>query len=88
MRKLAIANKWDKAIWAPRLPAVLTSKAQEAYARLSLADSQDYETIKVAIFKKYELWAETYQRKFRKCKKVSGDFHREWATRLRILLDG
>ena len=85
--KLAIANKWDKAIWAPRLAAVLTGKAQEAYSRLSLEDSQDYETIKVAILKKYELSAETYQRKFITCKKMSGDSHREWATRLRLLLD-
>ena len=31
--------------------------------------------------------AETYRRKFRTCKKMSGDSHREWATRLRLLLD-
>ena len=59
-KKLAIANKWGKAIWAPRLAAVLMGKAQEAYSRLSLADLQDYETIKVAILKKYELSPETY----------------------------
>ena len=75
--KLATANGWDKTIWAPRFGAVLTGKAQEAYSRLSLEDSKDYEKIKSAILRKYELSAEAYRRKFRFCKKKSDETFRE-----------
>ena len=85
--KLATANGWDKTIWAPRFGAVLTGKAQEAYSRLSLEDSKDYEKIKSAILRKYELSAEAYRRKFRFCKRKSDETFREWSNRLTLLYD-
>lgn len=47
------------------LQCVLTSKAQEAYAALSLEDCKVYDRIKSAVLKAYELVPEAYRQRFR-----------------------
>ena len=74
-------------VWAPHFVAFLTGKAQKAYSRLSLENSKDFEIIKSAILRKYELSAEIYRRKFRFCKKKGDETFREWSNPLTLLYD-
>lgn len=52
------------------LQCILTGRAQEAYS-VCREDGLDYETVKVAVFKAYELVPEANRQKFRKW--VKGD---------------
>ena len=59
----------------------LVGKAQVAYSCLSVEDSSDYDAIKKAILKAYELVPEAYRQKFRELRKGESqtyvDFARE-----------
>ena len=53
--RIARANKWNTNTWAPRLAALLTGKAREAYVRMNLIASGDYHELCAAIHERYDL---------------------------------
>ncbi|KAF7643615.1 hypothetical protein LDENG_00236320, partial [Lucifuga dentata] len=53
--RVATKLKWPKDVWPLLLQCVFTGKAQEAYAALSLEVSLDYDKVKVAVLRSYEL---------------------------------
>ena len=53
--KYAVANKWDRSIWAAYLSALLKGRALEVYDRLSVADANDYEKLKDALLKNFDM---------------------------------
>ncbi|CAC5380409.1 unnamed protein product [Mytilus coruscus] len=65
--KLATLHKWAKSEWPVRIVPLLSGKALEAYSRLSDADGGNYDKIKDAILKRYELTAEAYWEKISVC---------------------
>ena len=71
--------------WTFKLAPQLTGKAQQAYAALSIDESQDYEALKAAILRRYNINEETYRRQFRSAKLKKEETPRELATRLRDL---
>jgi hypothetical protein len=79
--RLAKLHKWPKAEWAVRLVRQLTGKAMDSYARLREGESNDYDIIKKAILKRYDLTASTYRDKFRSCKQEPNETFREFYTR-------
>jgi hypothetical protein len=66
--RLAKLHKWHKTEWALRLIPQLTGKALDTYARLGEGSTNDYDVIKKAILKRYDLTASMYKDKFRGCK--------------------
>ncbi|XP_062603532.1 uncharacterized protein LOC134265323 [Saccostrea cucullata] len=79
--RLAILHKWDKSEWALRLVPQLTGKALDTYARLGDGEASDYEVIKQAILKRYNLTASTYKDKFRGCRQYPTETFREFHSR-------
>ena len=55
----------DKTRWVLLLQSVLVGKTQEIYGSLSVEQSSNYEQVKEAILKAYELVPEAYRQKFR-----------------------
>ena len=53
--KVADSLNWPKESWVLLLQNVLVGKAQEIYGSLSVEQSSNYEHVKEAIFKAYEL---------------------------------
>ena len=53
--KYAVANKWDRSIWAAYLSALLKGRTLEVYDRLSVADANDYEKLKDALLKNFDM---------------------------------
>ena len=51
--------------WPFSLAPQLTGKAQQAYAVLSPDDAEDYERVKSAILRCYNINEETYRQRFR-----------------------
>ncbi|XP_078694909.1 uncharacterized protein LOC144923898 [Branchiostoma floridae x Branchiostoma belcheri] len=84
--RLATANGWPKSKWAPKLAALLSGKAREAFVQLSENDSMDYDKVKLAIYAKYELTAEEYRRRFRTSRKQPTDSYKEWLCQLNVCL--
>ena len=83
--KVASSLEWPKEHWSLMLQSVISGKAQEAYAALSADDSKDYDTVKAALLKAYELVPEAYRQKFRECRKQYSETFVEFAHRKELL---
>ncbi|XP_062585038.1 uncharacterized protein LOC134246689 [Saccostrea cucullata] len=79
--KIAGLQKWDQSQWAVRLVPMLSGKALEAYSRLSDEDSDNYDAIKTAILKRYELTSEAYRDKFRQCRQSNDESFKDFVVR-------
>ncbi|XP_059806421.1 trichohyalin-like [Hypanus sabinus] len=68
--KVAVNQKWPRDQWVALIQSVLKGKAQQAYAALSMEEeeSENYEKVKEAILRAYELVPEVYRQKFRNFK--------------------
>ncbi|XP_062594005.1 uncharacterized protein LOC134255486 [Saccostrea cucullata] len=85
--KIAGLQKWHKSQWAIRLVPMLAGKVLEAYSRLSDADSDNYEIIKTAILKRYELTSEDYREKFRQGKQSNDESFKDFVVRVERYLN-
>ena len=77
--KVADSLNWPKESWVLLLQSVLVGKAQEIYGSLSVEQSSNYEHVKEAILKAYELVPEAYRQKFRNYLKFGSKTHVEFA---------
>ena len=85
--KLANLHKWKKAEWAVRLIPLLSGKALEAYSRLPVEVSDDYDVIKNAILERYKLTSEAYRMRFRNATQKSDESYKEYRIRIETDLD-
>ena len=53
--KYATANEWKKSVWAAYLSALLKRRALDVYDRLSVDDAADYEQLKEALLKNFDM---------------------------------
>lgn len=63
--RIAVACRWPKVDWVFRLLPLLTGKARGAYVHMDIDDVHEYEKVKTAILKKYDINPETYRQRFR-----------------------
>ena len=77
--KVADSLNWPRESWVLLLQSVLVGKAQEIYGSLSVEQSSNYEHVKEAILKAYELVPEAYRQKFRNYLKYDSKTHVEFA---------
>ena len=85
--KYAVANKWDRSIWAAYLSALLKGRALEVYDRLSVADANDYEKLKDALLKNFDMTERGFRRKFRNDRPDRSETFIQFGSRLRSYLD-
>lgn len=79
--------KWPKDVWPLLLQSVLTGKAQDAYASMAPAACLDYDQVKSAVRRAYELVPEAYRQKFRRLKKRDGQTFCEFGIKKEALFD-
>lgn len=84
--KIANVYNWSRDQWPARVVPSLAGKALEAYARMNEEDSKDYDKIKKAILKKYELTSDSYRDKFRATVQRHDENFREYRDRVENLL--
>ena len=58
--RTALNLEWPRECWSMLLQTVLTGKAQRAYATLPTENCADYELVKTAVLKSFELVPEAY----------------------------
>ena len=85
--KIASSLEWPKEVWTLLLQSVLLGKAREAYSALSVDHSSDYNVVKSAILKFYELVPEAYHQKFQSSKKSEPQMYVEFARVKETLFD-
>lgn len=85
--RIASTLHWPKEVWPLLLQCKLTGKAQDVCATLSVEDSVNYEVVKAAILRTYELVPEAYRQRFRSHKKNSSQTFVEFAREKGILFD-
>lgn len=77
--KIALSSRWPKEYWTVLLQFVLVGKAQDIYMCMPVDDCDDYEKVKSAILKGYELVPEAYRLKFRSLRKTDSQNYLEFA---------
>lgn len=80
--RIAEARGWPNKERTLLLQCVLTGRAQEVYSSLPLSDCNDYDIVKAAVLKSYELVPEAYRQKFRTLSRGVNVAHVEVAREL------
>lgn len=78
---------WTQEISARKLAQSVRGKARVAFSRMPLADTTSYDKIKLAILKCYDLTSDSLRKKFRSCRRLTDETHREWTIRSESMLD-
>ena len=80
--RVATSLGWPKKVWTLLLQCVLTGKAQKVYSSLTPEEGLDFDIVKSAILRSYELVPEAYRQKFRSLrdKKSEGQTWVEFAS--------
>ena len=80
---MARQQEWPNETWSTQLAAFLKGKAGDAYLALPFEDTKDFDNVKSAILKRYEINEETHRRKSRADQKHDKETHREFMDHLR-----
>ena len=80
--RFATTAKWEKTGQASKLRALLSGRALEVYSRLSEEAAQDYNRVKLALMKRYDLTEDGYRRKFRASKPEVDESPEQFIVRL------
>jgi len=80
--RFAETAKWKKDGWASKLSALLSGRALEVYSRLSEDAAKDYDKVKIASMKRYDLTEDGYRRKFRASKPEADESPEQFIVRL------
>ena len=80
--RFAKSNDWDKEMWAVSLSALLTGRALDVYSRLSEEDASDYDLLKEALLKRYDLTEIGFRNRFRNSKPEYGENCQQFIVRL------
>ena len=81
--RYATAQKWEPDTWATGLSALLQGKALNVYALMPKEDALNYDKLKVALLKRYELTEEGFKRKYKKCRPENGETFQQFTTRMK-----
>ena len=85
--KYANANKWQKDRWALNLSALLRGKALEVYDRLSDEDASNWDVLKEALLKNFDLTEVGFRRKFKSSRPEVSETFLQFESRIRSYLE-
>ena len=85
--KYATANEWKKSIWAAYLSALLKGRALDVYDRLSVDNAADYEKLKKALLKNFDMTECGFRKKFRYERPEKSESFIQFSSRFRSYLN-
>ena len=80
--RFATSQKWQKHDWAVRLGALLKGRSLEVYSRLPSDEALDYEKLKLALLKHYQMTEDGYRTKFRTTRPQKNETPCQFAARI------
>ena len=84
--RYAEVQKWERKEWAIFLSALLKGRALDVYSRLPAEKATDYDYLKDALLKRFQLTEEGFRVKFRSVKVDSGETPAQFLARLESYL--
>src|SRR6218665_1089767 len=84
--KYATIRKWENQEWAVYLSALLKGRALDVYARMPPEQYDNYEALKNALLKRYEMTEEGFRKRFHNSKPETGESPQQFITRLESYL--
>ena len=85
--KYATANEWKRSVWAAYLSALLKGRALDVYDRLSVDDAADYEKLREALLKNFDMTERGSRKKFRYERPKKSETFIQFSSRLRSYLN-
>lgn len=85
--RVATTLKWPRNVWTLLLQCVLVGKVQQVCSSLSPNVSGDYDQVKAAVLRAYELVPEAYRQKFRRLRKRHDQSFTEFVREKESLFD-
>ena len=73
---------WERSDWALAISALLSGKALDIISRLTTQQANDYDEVKAALLKGFDLTEEGYRLKFRQSKLRQGESFVQFASRI------
>ncbi|XP_021366507.1 RNA-binding protein 25-like [Mizuhopecten yessoensis] len=83
----ASAQKWERSSWGTNLGALLKGRALDVYTRLPVEQAFDFDTLKKALLKRFELTEEGYRNKLYLCRPESGETCSQYGVRLESYME-
>ena len=80
--RYATAMSWEKSLWSTHLCALLKGRALDVYALMSVSKVNDYDELKAALLRRYDMTEEGFKRKFRSCRPEAGETFSQYTVRL------
>ena len=80
--RYARSQEWPKKDWSLSLSALLQGKALEVYSRMPLEDTNDYDKLKSALLKRFQMTEEGYRVRFRTSRPEKSETPSQFAGRL------
>jgi len=80
--QFATSQRWDPSTWASCLSALLRGRALDVYSMMSTDDANDYEKLKSALIKRYQLIADGFRKRFRTSRPEPGESPFQFITRI------
>ena len=81
--RYATAQKWEPDTWATGLSSLLQGKALDVYALMPKEGALNYDKLKVALLKRYELTEEGFKRMYKTCRPENGETFQQFTTRMK-----
>jgi len=80
--RYAETQKWQKDEWATFLSALLRGKALDVYSRLPAEEAKEFERLKDALLRRFQMTEDGFRDKFRTSKSEQGKAPRQFINRL------
>ena len=85
--RYAEAQGWEKKHWCLHLSALLKGKALDVYSRLPSEESLDYDILKAALLKRFELTEEGFKKRFKTARPEKGETFVQYLSRSKRYLE-
>ena len=80
--RFAETQKWKREHWAMYLSARLNGRALDVYAKMPPEQTSDFERLKDAPLKRYQLFSDSFKKRFRSAKPEAGETPSQFLTKL------
>ncbi|XP_055997762.1 uncharacterized protein LOC125654613 [Ostrea edulis] len=80
--RYALTMKWDKSMWATPLSALLKGRALDVFSLMPVRQASDYDGLKAALLRRYDMTEDGFKRKFRACRPEIGESFSQFSVRL------
>ena len=80
--RYALSMKWDKSMWATHLSALLKGRALDVFSLMPVRQASNYDELKAALLRRYDMTEDGFKRKFRACRPEVGESFSQFSVRL------